>query len=116
MFETAFLFKHPMVTLNIGLTTGIQVQLTLGLMVSQSVCHGVKPCVGLMTTFFKCVSSDDYSVSSHVAPSRMDVIFSLVNIDFHCPVGESFDSIHKFYKVSYINQHFVQGLLSVQAL
>jgi hypothetical protein len=34
----------------------------------------------------------------------------------YCLVDKYFDNILKFYEVSYINIHFVQGVLSVQAL
>jgi hypothetical protein len=70
--------------------------------------------------FLRFVRSNCYhSVGSHGAShshkrTSLSVIICLV--DCHCLIDKMFDNIHKFYKLSCLNLHLVQGLLSVQAL
>jgi hypothetical protein len=78
--------------------------------------------VGHITTyiyiyfFFKFVSSGHHADSSHVSSSLTRrwglsvIVIRLVIIDFDCLPDESYDNIHKFYKV---NIHFEPGPLSV---
>jgi len=87
-------------------------------MINQSVLHEIKSHVVKMTILLKRVRPDKCDISSHWAPSisvGRVCQYSLV-VDCHCRVYEYFDNIRKFYKASYINIQFLQGLLSVKSL